>query len=341
MIYYKKELVIGILVIIILVIALAGVTFISPDVFGNVTNGSTKTFVNVTNTEPFIYKLDITPSPVILTPGNITNVTCTAYVRDWNGWQDFNNGTHNATLYDINYSWNSPDDRNYHYSNYNCGDCVPIPGDIFGTNATCNCTFQIYYFANDTTWICNYSVTDKGGQYWDNATRRRKSLTANNATTVVVDPLIAINVPDQIDYGELAVTENSSMIQANLTNFGNLHINISVDGWGGDNETLGQNLSMICRRATDGANLANISIQYEKYSVNASTTYNNMTNLTSVPAFEIANFTLYQRLNDSNPAYGYDLNPTYWRIYIPPGTTGYCNGTIRFTAKAFPGEPGA
>jgi hypothetical protein len=338
---YNKELISGILVFVILSIALASVTLLSPNVLGNVTNGTTKTYVNITNTEPFIYRLEVTPNPVILSPGGITNVTCTAYVRDWNGWQDFNNGTHNATLYDSHNNWNSADDKNYHYSNTSCGDCLAIPGDADGTNATCNCTFQMYYFANDTTWYCNFSISDKGGVYWFNNTRKRKSLSSNNVSNFTIDPLIAINVPSEVDYGELAVTENSSMIQANLTNYGNLHINLSVDGWGGDNETLGQNLSMICRRATDGLNLANISIEHEKYSVNANTLYNNMINLTSSPAAAIQNFTLYQRVDENTPTFGYDKNATYWRIYIPPGTTGFCNGTIRFTAQAFPGEPGA
>jgi len=140
-----------------------------------------------------------------------------------------------------------------------------------------------------------------------------------------------------IDYGEVGVTENSSLIQANLTNFGNININVSVDGWGGDNETLGKNLSMICRRATDGANLANISIGYEKYSTDQNALFNNMINLSSYQT-GVTNFTLYQRLNDSSPKFGYDKNATYWRIYIPPGTTGYCNGTIRFTARPIPEE---
>lgn len=341
MIYYKKELVSGILVLIFLIIALAGVTFITPNVFGNITNGTTKTYVNVTNTEPHVYNVIITPNPIILQPGNTTNVTCTAYIHDWNGWQDFNGST-NATFYDVNYYFNSPDDNNTHYtSRYadgKCKDCVPIPGDPDGTNATCNCTFAVAYYANDTTWQCNFSVLDRGGAYWYNETRKRKSLFAYNVTNATIDPLIAIDVPSVIDYGELAVTENSSMIQANLTNFGNIHINVSVEGWGGDNKTLGQNLSMICRRATDGRNLANISIKYEKYSVNPDFLLDDMINLTSTPV-EIGNFTLYQRLDDNNFVFGYDQNTTYWRIYIPPGVTGFCNGTIQFSAKAYPGEP--
>jgi hypothetical protein len=333
----NKKIAVLILLIISLIISFFGVTFITPSVFGNITNATVITKVNVTNTEPFVYNVVITPSPIILVPGNYTKVTCTAYVRDWNGWQDFSNGTHNATFYDVNYNYRSPDDNNTHYSNYSCGNCIPIAGDPEGTNATCNCSFNVYYYANDTTWQCNFSIMDSGGAYWYNSTRRRRNITNWNATNTTIDPLIAIDVPASINYGEVGVTENSSMIQANLSNFGNININISVDGWGGDNETEGQNLSMICHRSTDGRNLANISIGHEKYSLNPNTALSNMTNLSSTQTF-IINLTLRQRLNDSTQVFGYDKNATYWRIYIPPATTGFCNGTIRFTARPIPEE---
>lgn len=339
MIYYKKEMITGIIVLIFLIIVLCGVTFITPNVFGNVTNGTTKTYVNVTNTEPFVYRLVITPDPVILSPGGVTNVTCIAYVMDYNGWMDINNGTHNATFYDIDYSWDSPDDKNYHYTNQSCGgNCTPIVGS--STNATCNCTFEVYYFANDTTWICNFSVSDGGGAYYYNETRKRKSLSANNYTTTTIDPLIAINVPSEIDYGELAATENSSMKNATLTNYGNIPFNVTVEGWGGANQTTGQGLAMMCWNPGDGTNVANISVEHEKYSAYQNALLGDMINLSSSSVY-IGNFSLYQRLNDTNIEFGYDQNNTYWRIYIPPGTRGFCNGTIMFTAQPIPGEPGA
>jgi hypothetical protein len=310
--------------------ALLGVTLI-PEVFGNMTNGTVKTYVNVTNTEPHIYRMEINPSPITLSPGNRTKITCTAYVFDWNGWRDVANGYKNATFYDINYNWNSPDDNNYHYSNLTCQNCTEIT-DPDGTNASCNCSFDIEYYANDTTWLCNFTVADNGGAY-----SNRKNLTNWSTINVTVEPLIAINVPQTIDYGELAVTENSSMIPANLTNFGNININVSVEGWGGDNETQGENLSMICRRP-DGNNIANITVGFEKYSVNPWTNYTDMLNLSSQET-QIQNFTLPQRLNDTYYGFGHDRNATYWRIYIPPGVTGFCNGTVRFTARPVQDEP--
>ena len=79
--------------VVFLVIALFGVTFITPFVFGNITNVTVLTKVNITNTEPFVYRVIIEPDPIILTPGGVAAVNCTAYVHDWNGWQDFNNGS--------------------------------------------------------------------------------------------------------------------------------------------------------------------------------------------------------------------------------------------------------
>ena len=123
--------------IVFLFMLLLGVTFTTPNIFGNnQTNVSIKTYVNVTNTEPRIYNLVVSPDPVTLSPGNTTRVTCTAYVFDYNGYQDFLNGSNNnATFYDVDYNWNDPDDMNYHYSNVSCQDCAPIPGDADGTQA--------------------------------------------------------------------------------------------------------------------------------------------------------------------------------------------------------------
>jgi hypothetical protein len=54
-----------------------------------------------------------------------------------------------------------------------------------------------------------------------------------------------------------------------------------------------------------------------------------MHNLSTV-ATQVANFTLWQRSNDT--VIGNDTNSTYWRLYVPPGVAGNCNGSIIFTA---------
>jgi len=331
----NKKIAVLVCLVVFLVIALFGVTIITPYVVGNVSNATVITKVNVTNTEPRIIKLVVYPDPIILSPGNVTKVYCNATVHDYNGWKDVANGNRNATFYDTDYNWNDANDDNYHYINASCGNCTDA-GAADGTNASCSCTFYIQYYANDTTWQCNFTVADGGGAYYWNVTRRRKSLVNHNITNVTVDPLIAIDVPQSIDYGELAVTETSSMKNATLTNYGNVDINISVDGWGGDDEAQGQNLSMICRRATDGWNFANISIGWERYAYNSTMLFQDMFNLSSEET--PINITLHQRINDTNITFGHDQNRTYWRIYIPPGTTGFCNGTIRFTARPTPGE---
>ena len=341
-IFINKKLVSLISLVVLLFIALFGVTFITPEIFGNnQTNVSIKTYVNVTNTEPRIYNLVVSPDPVTLSPGNTTKVTCTAYVFDWNGWQDFQNGSNNnATFYDYGsglYDWASSDDDNYHYTNLSCQDCAPLPGDTDGTNGTCNCSFDIAYYANDTRWMCNFTVADGGGAYWYDPARVRTGISNWTNVSAIIEPMIAINVTHTIDYGELAVTENSSMQPAYLTNIGNVHINVSVEGWGGDNETQGQNLSMICRRANNGQNVANISVGWERYSINDWDLFNDMINLTSDPV-GLANYTLPQRLNDTTVIFGDDQNATYWRIYIPLGVTGYCNGTLKFSVQAIQSE---
>ena len=80
--------------------------------------------------------------------------------------------------------------------------------------------------------------------------------TETNSSGVTVTQLLAITAPEILDYGNLSVTEQSSLIHYNITNTGNLPFNISIRGFGGGNESVGQNLSMLC-------DYGNISFGYE------------------------------------------------------------------------------
>jgi hypothetical protein len=133
--------------------------------------------------------------------------------------------------------------------------------------------------------------------------------------------LIAIDIsPLIIDYGNLEATEISPEdVNITITNFGNLVINISVDGYGVED---GDNLAMNCTKG-------NISINNERYSTTYNTPYSDMTILTDT-ATQIINFTLPQRTNDSG--YDNDQNMTFWKLQLPSAIQGTCNGTVRFTA---------
>ena len=300
--------------VVCLALAILGVSMVTSDVIGaNITNTTVIARVYVWNTEPNITLVTISPSPIDLTPGNTTTVSCTAYVWDYNGWGDVN--FTNATFYHLGTS-NGADDNNNHYTN-STGTCTQGGSS---TNASCTASFQVWYYANNGTWICNMSISDKGG----NATQRIYHFNSTNNASVIINPTIALTTPNEIDYGNLSVTEISNQIATNVTNWGNIPINISVRGYGGTNESLPNvgNLSMIC-------GYGNITVGYERYSPNISAAYSDMINLTN-NITQVPNFNLPVRSNDSN--YGSDTNSTYWRLQIPLTIGGYCNGTIVFSA---------
>jgi len=290
----------------------------SGDVSG-ANNASVTTKAYVWNTEPSLYEVSVTPSVVTLNPGSQTVVNCTGKFWDYNGWGDVaENGSISAVLYDSTSSSGASDDKNFHYTNASCTQCETISS----TNGTCSCLFGVEYFANNDTWTCNMTIYDGGG--W--ASERERDFNDSMTGTATIDPLIALSVGSaEIDFGNLSVTETSSEKVENITNFGNRDMNISVYGYGADDESLYNNLSMVCQLGT-------ISADYERYSLNAGVSWDSMTPLTNASTI-ISDLEIIQRTNDTQVVLGEDVNTTFWKIKIPLSVGGSCNGTIVFSAS--------
>jgi hypothetical protein len=124
---------------------------------------------------------------------------------------------------------------------------------------------------------------------------------------------------------------------ANVTNFGNTLLNLTLYGYA---VTPADNLSMNCTLGS----VKNISIYYEKYNLTSSNASTSITlaqaeaiylNLTS-NFTDTKKFNLPVRTNDS--AGGEAINATYWRMYVPLGVAGNCTGNIVFGAVRSPGN---
>ena len=107
-----------------------------------------------------------------------------------------------------------------------------------------------------------------------------------------------------------------------------------MEGYG---TTPGDGLAMNCTLG----NVGTIAIEHEKYNLTASTAgdvtlsqaNSFYTNLTTIPV--VRDFELSSRTNDAaNDAY----KESYWRIYVPRGVAGTCNGTIIFGATQAAGS---
>ena len=137
---------------------------------------------------------------------------------------------------------------------------------------------------------------------------------------------MAVGLPQSLDYGLVNATYVSEEGILNVTNYGNVKINLSLSGYA-VNE--GDGFAMNCSLG------GNISINYEKYnltdsnpgSLSLSQFEASYVNLTSSP--KVREFNLNYRQDDTqNEA----INSTYWRIYVPVGVGGTCQGNIVFGA---------
>lgn len=275
-----------------------------------VSNSTVTTIVNVTNGAPDLYDVSVSATPIDLNAGNTTIVNCTGLIYDTNGWDDI--ASVNATLYDTSQGDGTTFDNNFRYQNSSCSSsCNEFQSST--TNASCSCLFPVQYYANNGTWQCNMSIGDAFGLS-----------DTDNSSTFTVNTVLGIGVPSEIDFGNLSVTEISSQIQAVVSNYGNVDINISIRGWGGTQAYSADynSTAMIC-------DTGNITHEFERYSVHIDDTFGNMTNITNT-SVSVPNFNLPIRTNDTN--LGNDTNTTYWRLEIPSSVSGICNGTVEFAA---------
>jgi hypothetical protein len=212
-------------------------------------------------------------------------------------------------------TYGAANDNNKHYTNSSCIINVSY-GSIYEANVTCILPLQ--YFADAGSWNATISVSDN------------ETLTDVNSTNMTVNSLLALGLPDSINYGLVNSSAVSLQQIANVTNFGNVMMNLSLQGYA---VVPGDNLSMNCSLGS----IKNISIQYEKYNLTTSTAGTltlaqfeaNYTNLTSVSVLKKLN--LPYRQNDAAAGTD-DTNATYWRIYVPIGVAGSCQGNIIFGA---------
>lgn len=284
---------------------------------GNVTNATAITTVNVSNTFPVLYKVKIdhpldSSGNVDLQAGNATTVICNGSASDFNGFDDI--VAVNATLYLDGFS-SGPVDNNSFYLNSSCGTCEQVTGEP--DNATCLCQFAVQYYAEPGNWICNMTILDSG---------TLTSINSSPQTTFNEILGISISVPT-IDYGNLSVTETSLPIHENITNIGNIPMNMTLRGFGGTVQPdPTNNLTMICDPSVSARN---ITINEQRVSISNETAYADMVNLTNETQL-FPDLTIPKR-RDNNDLHN-STNVTYWKLLVPLGTAGRCNGSIVFGA---------
>jgi hypothetical protein len=290
------------------ILTILPVSFAANIVGGNYKNITVHTSVNISNSNPEVLAMivydttNVSLNNLTLNAGATKSITCNASVRDWNGFNDIVKV--NATLWhEATSTYNASNDNSSHYTNTSC-----ILNYSTGTyTGVYTCTFDTMYYSNNGTWICNVTTTDN------------YNATGSLTNTTYIYPLYALNITDGIDYGNVPVEGMSNDIQANITNFGNMGINISVEGYA---ITRGDGLAMNC------SIFGNIPVNYEKFALDNNTVYASKNTLTTTPGM-IPGLTMPKQINST-----LILNSTYWQLYIPPNPAGNCSGFIIFSAEA-------
>jgi hypothetical protein len=275
----------------------------------NYKNVTVRTTLNITNSRPEVTFIKIyqetnaSVTNITLSGGLARNVTCNATIRDWNGYTDV--WMVNATLHDVdNAVFSDPDNNNTHYTNTNCTNS----GN--GVNYTVNyiCNFPVYYYANNGTWNCSVFV-------WDTL-----NSTGNRTNSTLFYPLYSLNVTEGINYGALSLEEYSLNMTANITNFGNRPINVSVESYG---ITRGDGLAMNCNLNS------NISASNQKFSI-SDVGWDSKTAMSGAIQ-NITNLTLSKQTLATTPI----VNLTYWQLFVNStgNPAGNCTGYIIFSAE--------
>ena len=274
----------------------------------NYENVTVDTLLNVTNSAPEILLIVINDgNDIVLNAGRNTTVIANVTIRDWDnnysaGYNDsiYVNGTF---YYYLNQS-TDPDDPNVHYTDADC----EYAGYIDDYTGYYYCNFSVRYFANNGTWYVNVTVTDSYPTHKDND---------YNTTTIL--PIYALNVSTTvIDYGDVAVGETSNPQEVNVTNIGNMPINITVSGYG---QTWGDGLAMVC-------DVGSLQISDEEFSHNTTA----FQPLVSGSWALVPDTTIPKQTQEGV----LKINDTYWRITVPVAENphGICTGYVVFSAIA-------
>jgi hypothetical protein len=289
----------------------------------NESNVTVITQLNVGNVYPEILNVTVNDGATIsLIPNDTKHIECIAIVRDWNGDDDIRNAT--SQFFDnASSSYGAGDDNNNHYTNITCtintsfGSWNTYTDDAY--LALINCSYELWYYSNPGTWNCSIQVNDSYN--W----------IGFGSDLETVSKLLALGLPPTINYGTVNATYVSKENITNVTNYGNVKINLSLSGYA---FTEGDGFAMNCTLGTE-----NISIEYEKFNLTSSNAPitglaefdNYYQNITS--DVKVREFNLNYRQNDTeNEA----TNETYWRIYVPAGVGGTCQGNIIFGAIQAP-----
>ena len=182
-------------------------------------------YPSISNNNPSVSAVNLTPDPIILTENTTTTVNCTTTLQDNDGWSDIATGT--AVIYrdgsDIGTSSCSANDNNC-YSNIIC--------DLGATTTNtrdATCTANLWFHAEATdasssysgeTWQCEVTVIDN----------QDASATGTDSSPPELYTQYALIVDYPINYGTVFPSASSTATSTRATTTGNSAIDLNLYG---------------------------------------------------------------------------------------------------------------
>jgi len=245
---------------------------------------------------PIVRNISIIDS-IELVAGGTKLIICNTTVEDPDGATEIDSVE--GILYKVNYEYGEDNGSN-HYTNTSCQ--LINSGT---TVANYSCGFNLKYYAEPGEWKCKIIVKDIYGL----------NDTAQQNTSI--KELFAADItPLYIDYGDLRPGYNSTVDQyLTISNKGNKEIDIAVTGYA---ISYGDGYAMICDRG-------NITINYERYSLQSGLEYGSMSPLTT-NLYQIDEFNLEPRTDNSE-----STKNIYWKLGMPKGVKGNCSGYVKIS----------
>lgn len=296
---------------VLIAVLLILVAFTATNVFSTDSDWFNMT-VTISNTAPYVLNSTmafndmVTGADLQMAVSSNTNiVSCNATASDVNGWQDIESAS--AVFWHYSTTSAASNDKNLHYSAVNgtvgLGNCNLGVGS--GNDVPVVCQIYLEHEATNGSWYCNITVTDS------------QASTGFNVTDATVSQLVAMTVLNEtLGYGAMSPDTDSSTLAANVSNEGNVEVQVQVNG-----------TAMVCDVVGD-VPLTNIkySATNQAYSAMGATLTDTATTMSGflLKPEGVSPFT-----EDQNAT----LN-TYWAIHVPVGVKGTCVGNVTVTAIA-------
>ena len=257
---------------------------------------------------------DLTSTGILPSVGNTRTIHINGLIEDNNGKTDIASSTISLTFFRTTKGNTCTTDQNDCYHTTTCTFDYSLTSE---TELAYNCPLDLAY------WI---DATDSAGAYKDDNWTAEVTLAdqagspATLEATIEVNSLLALNLPDGIDYGTRSLGEQSSSttnVETVLTQRGNTRADVFVSGG-----------TMDC---SANGGLGSLATNAQKWSL-TDIDYTATTSIALTASDTKTNRNIRLRTDDQNES----SKNLYWNIAIPQsGVKGLCTGanTILITAR--------